>query len=63
LSKEKIDMNINKKQVFRKNAEPATMPDLDFWDFIMKGGDELLNSEACFNCGELIFMDQEEGVK
>lgn len=35
------------------------MPDPDFWDFMMEGGDELLNSEACPHCGNVIYLDQE----
>ena len=34
------------------------MSDLNFWDFIMDGGDELLNSELCFHCGNVIYLDQ-----
>jgi hypothetical protein len=32
---------------------------VDFWDFMMEGGDELLNTEECPYCGELIYLDQE----
>ena len=28
-------------------------------DFFLEGGDELLNSEVCPQCGEVIYMDQE----
>ena len=35
------------------------MPNPDIWDFIMEGGDELLNSKACSKCGEVIYLDQE----
>ena len=35
------------------------MGDDDFFDFMMEGGDELLNSEACPHCGEPIYLDQE----
>ncbi len=31
----------------------------DFWDFMMEGGDELLNSELCPHCREVIYLDQE----
>jgi NAD-dependent SIR2 family protein deacetylase len=30
----------------------------DFWDFMMEGGDELLNNEACPHCGNVIYLDQ-----
>jgi NAD-dependent SIR2 family protein deacetylase len=30
----------------------------DFWDFLIEGGDELLNSEACPHCGDIIYLDQ-----
>lgn len=30
----------------------------DFFDFIMEGGDELLNTKICFHCGEMIYLDQ-----
>ncbi len=35
------------------------MPEPDFWDFIMEGGDELLNTEECPYCGQLIYLDQD----
>ena len=28
-------------------------------DFFLEGGDELVNSEVCPQCGEVIYMDQE----
>ncbi len=28
-------------------------------DFFLEGGDELLNSEACPHCGNVIYLDQE----
>lgn len=31
--------------------------DLD--DFFLEGGDELMNSEVCPHCGEVIYLDQE----
>lgn len=34
------------------------MPDSDFFDFMMEGGDELLNTEVCPHCGEVIYLDQ-----
>jgi len=34
------------------------MQDSDFLDFIMDGGDELLNSELCPHCGDVIYLDQ-----
>lgn len=34
------------------------MPHDDFLDFMMKGGDELLNSEICPHCGDVIYLDQ-----
>jgi NAD-dependent SIR2 family protein deacetylase len=34
------------------------MSDPDFWDFILEGGDELINSEACQHCGSVIYLDQ-----
>lgn len=34
------------------------MDDPDFFDFMIEGGDELLNSEVCPNCGEVIYLDQ-----
>jgi len=30
----------------------------DFWDFMIGGGDELLNSEPCPHCGAAIYLDQ-----
>ena len=32
---------------------------LDFWDFMIEGGDELLNSQECPHCGEVIYLDQD----
>jgi len=37
------------------------MPNPDFWDFIMEGGDELLNTQQCPRCGEVIYLD--EGIE
>ena len=34
------------------------MSNPDFLDFMMEGGDELLNSKACSHCGEVIYLDQ-----
>ena len=34
------------------------MPDPDFFDFMMEGGDELLNSELYPHCGDVIYLDQ-----
>ncbi len=34
------------------------MKDPDFFDFMMEGGDELLNSELCPKCGDAIYLDQ-----
>jgi len=34
------------------------MPDPDFFDFMVEGGDELLNSEVCPHCDEVIYLDQ-----
>jgi len=34
------------------------MPNPDFWDFMMEGGDELLNTEPCPHCGDVIYLDQ-----
>ena len=31
----------------------------DFFDFMMEGGDELLNTEPCPHCGDVIYLDQE----
>jgi len=30
----------------------------DFFDFLIEGGDELLNSEVCPHCGDVIYLDQ-----
>ena len=30
----------------------------DFFDFLIEGGDELLNSETCPRCGKVIYLDQ-----
>jgi NAD-dependent SIR2 family protein deacetylase len=30
----------------------------DFWDFFLEGGDELLNTEQCPHCQEIIYLDQ-----
>ena len=30
----------------------------DFLDFMMEGGDELLNTEVCPHCGGVIYLDQ-----
>jgi len=27
-------------------------------DFFLEGGDELMNSEACLHCGDVIYLDQ-----
>lgn len=35
------------------------MDDPDFFDFLMEGGDELLNTEICSHCGAVIYLDQE----
>lgn len=35
------------------------MSDPDFWDFMMEGGDELMNTEECPHCGHIIYLDQE----
>ena len=35
------------------------MGDDDFFDFMMEGGDELMNSEVCPHCGEAIYSGQE----
>jgi NAD-dependent SIR2 family protein deacetylase len=32
--------------------------DPDFFDFMIEGGDELLNTEACPHCGGVIYLDQ-----
>ncbi len=34
------------------------MSDPDFFDFMMEGGDELLNSELCPHCHNVIYLDQ-----
>ncbi|PIU40788.1 MAG: hypothetical protein COS99_08700 [Candidatus Omnitrophica bacterium CG07_land_8_20_14_0_80_42_15] len=34
------------------------MPDPDFFDFMIEGGDDLQNSEACPHCGNVIYLDQ-----
>lgn len=34
------------------------MQDTDFWDFMTEGGDELLNSEICPKCKDVIYLDQ-----
>jgi len=34
------------------------MTDDDLFNFMMEGGDELLNSEVCPHCGEVIYLDQ-----
>lgn len=31
----------------------------DIDDFFLEGGDELLNSEVCPHCGEVIYLDQD----
>ena len=36
-----------------------SIPDPDFFDFMIEGGDELLNSEVCLHCGEVIYLDRE----
>ena len=30
----------------------------DLEDFFLEGGDEMLNSEVCPHCGEVIYIDQ-----
>jgi len=30
-----------------------------FFDFMMEGGDELLNTEVCPHCGEVVYLGQE----
>lgn len=35
------------------------MPDPNFLDFMMDGGDELLNSELCPHCGAAIYLDRD----
>jgi NAD-dependent SIR2 family protein deacetylase len=34
------------------------MENTGFWDFMIEGGDELLNSELCLHCGDVIYLDQ-----
>ena len=34
------------------------MDDPDFFDFMIEGGDELLNSALCLKCGDAIYLDQ-----
>lgn len=34
------------------------MQDPEFWDFIIEGGDELLNTQECPQCGGVIYLDQ-----
>lgn len=34
------------------------MDNPDFFDFMTEGGDELLNSEECPQCGAVIYLDQ-----
>jgi len=34
------------------------MDDPDFFDFLIEGGDELLNTERCPHCGATIYLDQ-----
>jgi len=34
------------------------MSNPDFWDFILEGGDELLNSEECPHCGYIFYLDE-----
>lgn len=31
----------------------------DLFDFMIEGGDELLNTEECPQCGAVIYLDQE----
>jgi DNA-directed RNA polymerase subunit RPC12/RpoP len=35
------------------------MQDDGFWDFMIGGGDELLNTQECPHCGQIIYLDQE----
>ena len=35
------------------------MPEPDFWDFMMEGGEELLNTQECPHCGGVIYLDQD----
>ena len=30
----------------------------DFSDFMIEGGDELMNSQVCPHCGEVVYLDQ-----
>jgi len=30
----------------------------DFFDFMIEGGDELMNSEVCPHCGDVIYLDR-----
>jgi len=34
------------------------MQNPDFFDFMIEGGDELLNAEMCKHCGNVIYLDQ-----
>ena len=34
------------------------MPNPDFWDFMMEGGDELLHSELYPHCVDVVYLDQ-----
>ena len=34
------------------------MGDPGFWDFMIEGGDELLNGELCPKCAGVIYLDQ-----
>jgi len=34
------------------------MPEPDFWDFMIEGGDELLNTQECPHCGEIFYLDE-----
>ena len=34
------------------------MVESDFFDFMIEGGDELMNTEACPYCGDIIYLDQ-----
>jgi len=38
------------------------MPEPDFWDFMIEGGDELLNTQECPHCGEIIYLDENIGM-
>jgi hypothetical protein len=33
------------------------MDNPDFWDFVMEGGWDLLNSEECPHCGRIIYAE------